>query len=151
MQAFADPASGTAPLEVSFSANAIDPDGGDIEEYAWTFPGGGTAYGQTVTATLTEPGTHEVTVTATDDQGESGTATVEVVVTAPTDQPPVLLEAEADRTSGAAPLKVFFHAVASDPERKPLTYRWDYGDGGQALRRRGRAHLPASPGTTRRR
>ena len=133
VQAFADPASGTAPLEVSFSANAIDPDGGDIEEYAWTFPGGGTAYGQTVTTTLTEPGTHEVTVTATDDQGESGTATVEVVVTAPTDQPPVLLEAEADRTSGAAPLKVFFHAVASDPERKALTYRWDYGDGGQAF------------------
>ena len=80
VQAFADPASGTAPLEVSFSANAIDPDGGDIEEYTWTFPGGGTAYGQTVTTTLTEPGTHEVTVTATDAAGHRVSVTRTIAV-----------------------------------------------------------------------
>ncbi|MBI2060974.1 MAG: PKD domain-containing protein [Nitrospirae bacterium] len=37
--------------------------------------------------------------------------------------------ATADPTSGVEPLDVKFAATASDPEKDPLTYAWDYGDG----------------------
>jgi glucose/arabinose dehydrogenase/PKD repeat protein len=44
-------------------------------------------------------------------------------------QPPTA-RAAADRTSGAAPLTVAFSSAGSaDPEGRPLTYRWDFGDG----------------------
>jgi glucose/arabinose dehydrogenase len=45
------------------------------------------------------------------------------------DQPPTAVAA-ADKTSGAAPLTVGFSSAGSaDPEGRPLTYRWDFGDG----------------------
>jgi len=44
-------------------------------------------------------------------------------------QPPTA-RADADRTSGPAPLTVVFSSAGSaDPEGRPLTYRWDFGDG----------------------
>lgn len=44
------------------------------------------------------------------------------------DRPPVV-NASADTTSGPAPLTVnFSSAGSSDPEGKPLTYSWDFGD-----------------------
>jgi glucose/arabinose dehydrogenase len=45
------------------------------------------------------------------------------------DQPPTA-RAAADRTSGPAPLTVAFSSAGSaDPEGRPLTYRWGFGDG----------------------
>ncbi len=65
----------------------------------------------------------------TDDEGDKATDTVTVTVTAPDNAAPVIREAEATPTTGTAPLEVWFHAVADDPEGEPLTYRWEFGDG----------------------
>jgi PKD repeat protein len=130
--AYADPTSGTAPLQVNFSAGVGVPNAGGLQ-YVWTFPGGDKAYGANVTTTFTTPGTRTVELTVTDAAGAVGTDTVEVTVAGAADLPPAIVEAEADVTSGAAPLEVWFHAVATDPEGKPLTYRWDFGDGGAAF------------------
>jgi PKD repeat protein len=44
--------------------------------------------------------------------------------------------AEASPRSGAAPLRVEFDGSGSrDPEGAPLTYRWDFGDGGSSTQR----------------
>jgi len=127
VQAFADPASGPAPLAVTLSADGLDPDGGELT-YRWEF-GDGIAYGQTASRTFTAVGTHTVGVVATDDEGEEATDAVTITVTAPGNEPPELIEASADRTSGAAPLDVWFQAVAHDPDGDRLTYRWEFGDG----------------------
>ncbi len=84
--------------------------------------------------TFTTQGTKTVTLEVTDAEGNVGTDTVEVVVSGFT-SPPVILEAEADVESGDAPLEVWFHAVASDPDgpESALIYHWDFGDGGSAL------------------
>ena len=129
VQAFADPASGPAPLQVQLSADGLDPDGGALT-YRWTFSDGGSAFGQAVTRTYVEPGTYTATVTARDADGKEASDEVTITVTEPVNAPPVIREAEADPTSGTAPLDVWFHAVADDPEGKPLTYRWEFGDAG---------------------
>jgi cytochrome c len=84
--ATADPATGTAPLDVDFSAEGTDPEGGELD-YAWDFGVGGTQDDTADTAgaswTYTRPGTYTATVTVTDPDGQTGEDTVEVVVDEP--------------------------------------------------------------------
>ena len=81
IEAFADPATGAAPLETRFSASGYDPDGGELT-YKWEFADG--AYiGRAVTRTYTKPGTYTGKVTATDDEGDKTVKEVTVTVTAP--------------------------------------------------------------------
>ncbi len=84
--AAAEPTSGTAPLDVEFSAEGTDPEGGALT-YAWDFGVAGTQDDTADTAdaswTYTEPGTYTATVTVTDPEGQTGEDTVEVVVAEP--------------------------------------------------------------------
>ncbi len=82
----AAPRSGKAPLAVSLSAAVNDPDG-DPTSVVWDFGDGGHAGGTSVTHTFTAAGSDTATVTATDPGGKSGSATVQVVVTAPQGAP----------------------------------------------------------------
>ena len=72
-EAIVSPASGYAPLEVTFSSTARDTDG-FIAKYEWDFQGDGTydfsstATGST-TFTYQEPGTYSATLRVTDDKG----------------------------------------------------------------------------------
>ena len=77
-----DPAEGKL---LTFSAVGDDPNG-DPLTYSWTFGDGGTAAGQTVTHTYLDDGTLDVTVTARDPGGLTGSdaITVDVVNVAPT-------------------------------------------------------------------
>ena len=76
--ASADPAGGTAPLTVAFSATGQDPEG-DALTYAWSFGDGGTAEGATATHTFAAAGTYSVTVTVKDAKGATGSAALTVV------------------------------------------------------------------------
>ncbi|HEX6025569.1 MAG TPA: PKD domain-containing protein, partial [Solirubrobacter sp.] len=145
IQAFADPASGKAPLQVRFTATGFDPDGGPLT-YKWEFADG-TAFGWAVTRTFTTPGTYTATVTATDDEGTTSSKEVQVVVTAPDVVPPTV-EASADVSRGPAPLRVQFSAAGNDPDgpEDDLVYTWDFGDGGTSLAQNP-AHTYTSPGT----
>ena len=146
VEAAANPRSGTAPLRVRFSSRGTDPDRGRLT-YAWDFGDGSEPVDRrNAVHTYTEPGTYTATVTATDPDGESGSAEVEVVVSAPTANRAPTVRAAADPTSGPGPLRVRFSAAGSDPDRDPLSYVWDFGDG---VRAGGRAatHSYSQPGT----
>ncbi|MGH2446449.1 MAG: PQQ-dependent sugar dehydrogenase [Candidatus Limnocylindria bacterium] len=65
---------------------------------------------------------------------------------------PPVADANADPTSGAAPLEVEFDASGStDPEGDPLTYAWDFDDDGDGLFNDAAgispSHVYASPGS----
>ena len=75
VQIAADPAGGSAPLTVRFSASGRDPDGDPIM-YVWDFGDGGKAGGKSATHTYAQPGTYTAKVTVTDSKGASGSATV---------------------------------------------------------------------------
>ena len=79
VQAFADPASGEAPLQVQFSATGMDPQGGALI-YRWEFSEGGSTFQPEPAAHVPHPGTYTATVTVTDPQGKTASETVEIVV-----------------------------------------------------------------------
>ncbi|GAB4070821.1 hypothetical protein GCM10028777_37230 [Angustibacter speluncae] len=95
-----------AGLQCTFSsAGSTDPDG-TIASYDWTFGDGGTGTGPSPTRTYAAPGTYQVGLTVTDDDGAQHTATREVVV-----------------TSGAA-------AFASDAFQRTVATGWGSADVG---------------------
>jgi glucose/arabinose dehydrogenase len=85
--AHADPASGSAPLSVDFSADeSIDPDG-DLVTYTWDF-GDGTpdATGRTATHVYDDAGVYDATLTVRDARGLESVDEVQVLVD---ESPPV--------------------------------------------------------------
>ncbi len=75
----ATPATGDAPLDVAFAAQATDADG-DALTYAWDFGDGGTATGATAQHTYTAAGSYTAKVTVSDPSGAHATGTVAVSV-----------------------------------------------------------------------
>jgi PKD repeat protein len=71
--------SGLAPLEVDLTGTGLDGDG-TIVSYSWDLGDGTTSTDQTLTHTFTDPGTYDVTLTVVDDDGASGSASVEITV-----------------------------------------------------------------------
>lgn len=129
--------SGTAPVSVEFDASgSSDPDG-SIEEYEWDIEGQEDADGQTVSREFTEPGSYEVELTVTDDDGEQASTSVTIEVNAPP-----TASASADPPSGDAPLNVDFDGSdSSDPDGEIVEYRWEIegptpGGTGETITRR---------------
>jgi len=85
--ASATPTSGTAPLNVAFSAAGSSDADGSIASYQWGFGDGTTESGPTPTKVYSSAGSFTATLTVTDNQGATGTATVAVSVT-PAPAPP---------------------------------------------------------------
>jgi len=125
----ADPLFGTAPLTVHFSAEgSYDPDG-TIVKWEWDF-GDGVFQDFTPTQgvaeyTYTTGGLYTAILRVTDDDGASAMASKEIDV----NEPPVAV-ANADPTTGNAPLTVNFSATGShDPDGSIVKYEWDFGEG----------------------
>ena len=75
--ASASPASGFAPLTVQFTGFAEDPQGDELT-IEWDFGDGATSNELSPEHTYTEPGSYTATLTATDGDGETGTASVDI-------------------------------------------------------------------------
>jgi hypothetical protein len=67
----------------AFTASGTDPDPGDQITFTWSFDDGSTAPGANVSHTFATAGEHSATVTATDLDGLSATATTHVLVVGP--------------------------------------------------------------------
>lgn len=119
----ATPTSGDAPLTVSFSANAVDPDG-TITNVVWDFGDGTAGSGATATHRYSSGGSYRPTATAMDNDGETTT----------TMSPPIVV-------AGQPPTANFFFtesdgrvSVDASESKAPgstlVRYGWDFnGDG----------------------
>jgi PKD repeat protein len=130
------PASGPAPLAVSFALTASAP-GGSIADWAVDFVGesqgahqGGTGNPTgltTVQHTFAVPGTHTATLTVHDDHGVSGSAAALITVTAAGSAPTVTITASPN--SGAPPLAVAFSFTAGDSDGSVVDWAVTFGEG----------------------
>jgi PKD repeat protein len=128
--ASASPARGIAPLEVTFSAAIAG--GNPPFTFQWDFGGVGASALAAPTVTF-PPGTYEVTVTATDVDGDAAPpASVEVVVEE--ELLPVLgaLTAIASDPLHLPPSRVDFTCPVTAPGNAPYTFAWSFGDGSGA-------------------
>ena len=113
---------------MQFDATAsADPDG-SIASYAWNFGDGTTDMGSVVWHRFGAAGTYAVTLTVTDDDGATDTATATIQV-GPTNQPPVAAYSYSP-TNPSVNAWVQFDATAStDADGSIASYAWNFGDG----------------------
>lgn len=115
---------------VSFSANASDPgDANDPLTYSWNFGDGGTSTQENPTHTYADNGTYNVQLTVSDGDGGVTTKNISVEVT----NVPPTADAGPDKAANEGQ-SVSFSGSATDPAEAhdPLTYFWNFGDGGTA-------------------
>jgi PKD repeat protein len=126
----------TSPLEgtsVSFDGSSSIPDAGaQITSYVWDFGDGSAPYSSgstpSVSHTYATDGTYTVTLTVTDSDGLSSTASQQITVV---DENPT-----ASFTISAAPYAVgqpvSFTGSGLDPDGTITSYSWNFGDGSSA-------------------
>lgn len=134
----ATPPVGNAPLLVLFSGyQSRDPDG-YIRRYDWKLDDRLLTSYRSFYYVFQNPGTYQVTLTVTDDEGAQNTAatTIEVLGAEPSNEPPeAVIDAWPNR--GTAPLEVSFDASRSwDREGFVQSFRWELGDGTTAAGQR---------------
>ena len=123
------PATGRAPLVVTFDASpSYDPDG-IIVDYTWWFSDGQSVTGETPEHTFEGAGQHTVTLTVTDDQGQISQTEL-IVAVDPPNAPPV---ARISVTPNPAPVgqDLEFSASASTDDGEIIGCRWSFGDGSE--------------------
>jgi PKD repeat protein len=115
----------TSGLKVTADGTgSSDPDG-SIVKYEWTFGDGATGSGSTASHSYAADGTYTVTLTVTDDQGATDSASTSVTVATPPNQAPT-----ASFTTSASGATVSVDGSGStDPDGTISSYAWDFGDG----------------------
>jgi len=115
---------------ITFNASdSYDPDGA-IVTYFWDFGDSTNAIGVTVEHTYATNGTFIVTLTVTDDDGASDSASSTKTILV--NETPVALLTESAETVYTAEV-IYFNASSSyDPDGTIVSYFWDFGDGTNA-------------------
>jgi PKD repeat protein len=151
-KAYASVTTGTAPLTVELTGNALASN--PIQLYMWDFDGDGnydwvnTSTGQ-VTHTYSQEGLYSPTFMVMDIDGQSDTDKVSITVQQGTGVPQASLVATP--TTGSYPLTISYTANATDSNGQILVYLWDFnGDGAFDLAKTtdgGAQYTFTSPGT----
>jgi len=117
---------------------------GTIVAYEWSFGDGNTGFGSTPSHTYISTGIFNITLTVTDDAGDTDTATTAITI-ATGNQPPVA-DPHGPYTGTTGTPLTFDGSRSADPDGIITAYDWDLGDGstgpGITLN-----HIYTTPGT----
>ena len=123
---------GEAPFLASFDASASSDDNGSVS-YSWNFGDNSDAVsGVKADHSYAAAGIYTVTLTVTDEAGQSTQSSTQITVTAVADSAPVA-SFSTSATTGEAPFLASFDASASSDDNGSLSYSWDFGDNGAAV------------------
>jgi PKD repeat protein len=112
---------------VNFSGYGADSDG-TVVSYAWKFGDGSISNQQNPSHTYDTPGNYKVTLTVSDDSGETGSTSLNISVSSGENNPPTA-SISANPASGDAPLTVSFEGSGTDSDGTIVSYSWSFGDG----------------------
>jgi PKD repeat protein len=120
--------SGTAPLTVSFSCNAVDSDG-FIVAYNWSFGDGSTSSQVMPSYVYKSPGVYTATVTVTDNLGLSASASTTITVTMLQGPPAVHVQSPngGERLRGGSTYNISWSTTGSDLSRHDIELSLDGG------------------------
>lgn len=121
------PKMGPGPLTLAYDGSGSTDQDDDTLEYSWDFGDGGTASTASGQHVYLSPGVYTVTLTVTDDDGNTDSEAEVVIVT---DEPggPVA-SFGVHPQSACVPFKAEFDAKwAFDPDGTIFAYTWDFGD-----------------------
>ncbi|MCB0131242.1 MAG: alpha/beta fold hydrolase, partial [Caldilineaceae bacterium] len=108
--------------------------GGQIVSYTWTFGDGASGVGPIVEHIFTGTGVYNVTLTVTDDKGQSRSSTLQTRVEdqarPPVQEPPVAVIVTSG--SGLVGDIMLFDAGRSVASSPLVSFAWDFGDGSTA-------------------
>mgnify|MGYP003960416761 CR=1 FL=1 len=104
-------------------------DDGSVASYAWDFGDGGSSTATSPAHTYLTWGTYTVTLTVTDNQGATGQASTDVVITDTNNAAPTATIQSATCNGGAT---CDFVGSGTDTDGNVASYAWDFGDGGSS-------------------
>jgi len=124
----------SAPLlrgDVTFDASLSTDSDGPIVNYAWNFGDGRQGTGVVVRHYFDNAGTFVVTLTVTDDRGQSASLSKSVLVSATANPTAIIVDSPSAPVEGD---RVFFNGATSTAAvgRTLVQYDWDFGTGVQA-------------------
>ena len=102
---------------------------GSIESYFWDFGDGTSSNGSVVEHAYADNGNYTVTLTVTDDDGTTDTATAIMTVL---NKPPVAIFTESAEIAYVGEAITFNASDSYDPDGAIVSYFWDFGDGTDA-------------------
>ncbi|MDH3261592.1 MAG: PKD domain-containing protein, partial [Acidimicrobiia bacterium] len=137
------PYSGNVGQSISFSSAGSSDSDGTIVSYSWNFGDGGSSTAANPTHSYSTGGTKTVTLTVTDNDGAPDSDTTSAVITVPNVKPTA--NANGPYSGNVGQSISFSSAGSSDPESGPLTYLWNFGDGGSSTAANP-THTYTSPG-----
>ncbi len=121
------PYNGTINKSVSFNGSSSSDADGSIKTYSWNFGDGSSGSGEMTTHSYTQTGTYNLTLSVTDDAGDSATDTTKVTIGAGNQAPVARTSGPYSAMIGVA---VQFDASSStDADGSIASYSWSFGDG----------------------
>ena len=122
-----EPDGGTILDQVAFFDESVDDDG-SILAWEWDFGDGEDSHRKDPTHTFEDKGTHRVTLTVEDDDGNTDTVTKSITII---NLPPTA-EFSASTPVAQVDDEIRFTDASTDPEDYQLVYTWDFGDGSES-------------------
>lgn len=121
----------TATFPVSFNGSSSSESGGSIASYSWNFGDGSTGAGAAPSHTFAKPGTYNVVLTVTDQDGHTASVAHTLSVAAKKGVPTAGFNVNPAKPVALSRAN-FSGSPSTDIGSTLVSYAWNFGDGGTA-------------------